>query len=259
MAKKIKTKKIKKVKIKPKTRKPRVVKALSAYEAMDRADEIQMMNDIEGRIPTSPEALVYSFFDKQSGREVTGLAWRGTKEVWRELNKRKVTALTITDRIIVKQGPDYIDIGVYAKDLKRKVGAWGMARGYPKMKLKSGELVEDRFASAKAMSKAQRNALNQLFPAEKIAKMIQRWLKNGKSETLTPQLAAPKENKAGILFASDEDKAKIMRIALELGGKGERIDQFIQKKTGLLVDWKSMTKVQASKILFELMNLRAKK
>jgi len=233
-----------------------IKRSLTPYEAMDQADESQIINDIEGRIPSDPEVLVYTFPDKQTGKEITGLSWRGTKEVWREFNKRKITELTITDKIVVKQGPDYIDVGVYAQDKKRKIGAWGMARAYAKMRLKTGELVEDRFASAKAMSKAQRNALNQLFPAEKVALMIKRWIEKGKAKNLVPN--SQEKNKTSRLFASEADKNRILEVAKEMHGQG-RIDQFIEKTTGLKVDWKNMTKTQATNILALLLEKRIKK
>jgi len=157
---------------------------LSPYEAMDLVDESQMVNEIEGKI--TDEALVYSFKDKATGKEITGLSWKGTKAVWWELNSKGFTQMTITDKVIVTSGEGYIDIAAYAYDELRKIGAWGMARGYTKMATRSGE-INDKFTSAKAMSKAQRNALNQLFPMEKVAKMLKLFIKQGKSQALTPQ------------------------------------------------------------------------
>lgn len=65
-------------------------------------------------------------------------------------------------------------------------------------------------------------------------------------------------NEAAGMYASETDKNRILATAKELKLKG-RIDEAIQKATGLTINWKNMTKVQASKILFELMQLRAKK
>lgn len=62
----------------------------------------------------------------------------------------------------------------------------------------------------------------------------------------------------GIVLASQADKNRILEIAKELKLKG-RIDVAVEKATELKVDWNHMTKVQASKILFELMQKRAKK
>ena len=147
---------------------------ITPYEAMDLVDESQIVNEIEGKI--GDEALVYSFPDKASGKEITGLSWRGTKAVWWEFNAKKYTQMTVTDKVVITQGTNYVDVAIYAYDELRKIGAWGMARGYTKQQTRSGE-IEDKFASAKAMSKAQRNALNQLFPMEKVAVMLKLFIK----------------------------------------------------------------------------------
>jgi len=160
---------------------------MTAYEAMDLVDESQIVNEIEGKI--TDEALVYSFPDKASGKEITGLSWKGTKAVWWEFNKKGYTQMTITDKVIITQGEGYVDVACYAYDELRKIGAWGMARGYTKQQTRNGQ-IEDRFASAKAMSKSQRNALNQLFPMEKVAIIIKSFLKQGKGIKLTPQIVS---------------------------------------------------------------------
>ena len=159
----------------------------TAYEAMDLVDESQIVNEIEGKI--TDEALVYSFPDKATGKEITGLSWKGTKAVWWEFNAKKYTQMTITDKVIITQGDNYVDVATYAYDELRKIGAWGMARGYTKQQTRSGE-IEDRFASAKAMSKSQRNALNQLFPMEMVAKMLKLFIKQGKVQALTPKVVS---------------------------------------------------------------------
>jgi hypothetical protein len=160
---------------------------MTPYEAMDLVDESQIVNEIEGKI--TDEALVYSFPDKASGKEITGLSWKGTKAVWWEFNAKKYTQMTITDKVIITQGDGYVDVACYAYDELRKIGAWGMARGYTKQQTRNGQ-IEDRFASAKAMSKSQRNALNQLFPMEKVAIIIKAFLKQGKGIKLTPQIVS---------------------------------------------------------------------
>ena len=177
----------KKEEIKPIVETKEEVTDVTPYEAMDLVDESQIVNEIEGKI--ADEALVYSFPDRTSGKEITGLSWKGTKAVWWEFNKKGYTQMTVTDKVVITQGDNYVDVAIYAYDELRKIGAWGMARGYTKQQTRSGE-VEDRFASAKAMSKAQRNALNQLFPMEMVAKMLKLFIKQGKVQTLTPQVVS---------------------------------------------------------------------
>jgi len=157
---------------------------ITPYEAMDLADEGQIIDELEGKLtPIDMETFVYSFKDKSTGREITGLSWKGTKATWWELNSKKLTDMTITDKMKITQGDGFVDIAVYAYDKKRKIGTWGMARGYTSMSTKSGAIV-DKFASAKAMSKAQRNALNHLFPSELVAKIIKQWVKKGNVKQL---------------------------------------------------------------------------
>lgn len=58
------------------------------------------------------------------------------------------------------------------------------------------------------------------------------------------------------MFAEETVKERIGTIARELNCKTIKD---IEKKTGLNINWKSMTKVQASKILYSLMKIKAKK
>jgi hypothetical protein len=165
------------------------VTELTAYEAMDSVDEVQMIDELEGKLsPQDMETFVYSFPDRATGKDITGLSWKGTKAVWWELNRNGITDMTVTEDLKVIPGDGFIDVAAYAYDKLRKIGSWGMARGYTMMKTRSGGEVEDRFASAKAMSKAQRNALNQLFPSDMVAKMITEWIKKGHVKQLTPQV-----------------------------------------------------------------------
>lgn len=180
-----KTKKVKKAKKEaPKEKVEQEEVEITPYEAMDLADEEQIIDELEGKMtPEDMKSFVYSFKDS-SGREVTGLSWQGVKATWWEFNSRDLTQMTITDKVKITQGDGYIDVAVYAFDEKRNIGSWGMARGYTDMKTSSGK-IRDRFASAKAMSKAQRNALRHLFPSELVAKMIKEWIDKGHVKKLS--------------------------------------------------------------------------
>jgi len=192
-----------KPKVKPvpvKTEKSNSGVELTPYEAMDLADEAQIIDELEGKLSAEDmETFVYSFSDKQTGREITGLSWKGTKATWWELNSRKLTEMTVTENIKITQGDGFVDVAVYAYDNKRKIGAWGMARGYTSMQTKTGG-IPDRFASAKAMSKAQRNALNQLFPSELVAKLIKEWIDKGHSKKLSSKSTA--KTRQGVVHSS---------------------------------------------------------
>ena len=66
----------------------------------------------------------------------------------------------------------------------------------------------------------------------------------------------PAKNAAGNLFAGETEKERIRKIGKEIGLKtvGD-----IEKKIGLKIDWKNMTKIQASKVLGELLMKKVSK
>lgn len=69
--------------VKPIAKEEEISQDISPYEAMDLVDEAQMVNEIEGKF-SSDEAMVYSFRDKATGKEITGLSWRRHKERYQE-------------------------------------------------------------------------------------------------------------------------------------------------------------------------------
>ena len=244
-----------KKKTQKKTTKRKVSKALTPYEVMDRYDEVQIVNDIDGRIPKAAEKMVYSFPDKQTGQEVVGLSWAGSKEAEREFNRRKLTQITITDKALISQGNGFVDILVYAYDSKRKIGKWGASRGYDKMRLRDGSIVDDKFPSAKAMSKAQRNAINNLLPAEKVAKMIQSWIKQKKVEYIeAPKAETPKTQQPQSDWLS--------KLKIELYKMGAKDEQgalaLLRKQTGLMIKDFKITPKNAQIAYMMLLNQTSK-
>ena len=249
--KKIKSKKKKIIKRKRKTS-----KALTPYIQMEMMDENQIINDIEGRIPNAAEKMVYSFIDKRTGKPVYGLSWYGTKVVFRDLNKKKITQISVTDKAIISQGQGYVDVMVYAYDSKTKIGAWGGSRGKDKMRLKTGEMIDDNFPSAKAVSKAQRNAVNQLFPAEKVAKMIAHWVKKGNVQQIEP----PKEEPPKTQQPQSDWLGKLKIELYKLGAKSDiQASAILQKKTGLVIkDFNKITPKNAQIALLALLENSSK-
>ncbi len=61
---------------------------------------------------------------------------------------------------------------------------------------------------------------------------------------------------AGAIFATDKDKLDLINRAVSLGAPKDGYQSFIERKTGLKVDWKCMTKNQHSRLLFELLNVK---
>ena len=246
----------KKKKPKKKTQTKKIVRRKSAdvYQAMDAFDESQIVDDINGRIPDAAAKMVYSFLDKQTGKEIVGLSWYGSKAAEREFNRRKLTQISITDKATISQGNGYVDVGVYAYDAKSKMGSWGFSRGFDRGRRKDGSTYEDRFPSAKAASKAQRNAVNNLLPAEKVAKMIQAWIKKGQVQ----QIEAPREE----VRKPEAQNNWISKLKIQLYKMGAKDEQgalaLLRKKTGLMIKNFKITPKNAQVAYMLLLNEDAK-
>lgn len=153
-----------------------------AYRAMDRADEAQILAEIEGR---ALDVMLYSF--KDGNKELTDLSYAGVRECVRTLNQRGLTRIEVAADIppavdeITEDGQAYIRVAVYARDVRNGGGQWGTAVEPKRMKLKAetarkyraasrpidaDDRVWDKFALTKAMNKAQRNAMKTLIPLE---------------------------------------------------------------------------------------------
>lgn len=142
------------------------------FRAMDALDEAQILEALEGR---PSEVMVYSF--ESGGKRQTGLSYTGVAEVVRTMNANGVTAIEVaadTPPIIEEvqeedehgQVVTYVQATVFARDTRNGGGLWGTAR-QPKFQVfkdKSKKPRLDPFARAKALSKAQRNAMLPMTP-----------------------------------------------------------------------------------------------
>jgi hypothetical protein len=109
--------------------------------------------------------LIYSF--DQGGSKVVGLTVYGVFEVAREMNQRGLSRIAISDREpTVIDTDEYVEVRVYAHDALSGGGAWGIKREAKWNGTKpTGHSVE------RALSKAQRNAVNRIIPAH-LAKAV---------------------------------------------------------------------------------------
>lgn len=144
--------------------------ARDQYRAMALADEQQVVDEMQGR---ALDVMVYSFQPKGSNAPVTGLSWKGIREVVRTLNARGYTRLKIAkepkpvfEDVLTEEGDPAWQVAVYAEDERNGGGSWGVAAQPKAMKLRNGSTKPDPFAKTKALSKAQRNALESLLPAQ---------------------------------------------------------------------------------------------
>jgi len=174
------------------------------YQALSAADERQIMAELEGR---AVKTMVYSF--RQDGKPATGLSWVGVQEAVRQMNTRRLGRIAITDReptfetvvIDVDTGNkdeddrpiteprEAVRVKVRALDEVFGTARWGTATQLRAFKLKDkrdkkGRPIwkPDQFADAKALSKAQRNAMEGMLPLELVEELKALYLGQGRVE-----------------------------------------------------------------------------
>lgn len=163
-----------------------VVDPRDVYRAMDRNDEVMILDELMGR---AIAAMVYSF--ESGGKLQTDLSVGGVNETVRLMNERGGTRLGISPQPplvekVEKDGETYYQVMVFALDSRTGAGRWGVATEPENMSLKSGGKKWDKFALTKALNKAQRNALRAHIPEEFRQKVIALALADGNVKKLKP-------------------------------------------------------------------------
>lgn len=138
------------------------------YRAMDRADELLILDELQGRVI---KTMVYSYESK--GELITDLSVYGVNETVRLMNERggcQIGVSPVPEPIVteVREGEeDYYQVMVFARDARfPETGRWGSATEPKVMTLKNGNKVWDKFALTKALNKAERNALKKQIPED---------------------------------------------------------------------------------------------
>jgi hypothetical protein len=184
---------------------PQVHRA-EAFEAMSLADERQVTAELEGNALSS---MVYGF--KAGGQQVYGLSWIGAREVVRAFNARTSSQIRISDAtppqfedvmVMTEVGWDEennrpkkeerpaIRCTVYGMDAVHGSGQWGTAtvprdqvnKKKPKDENGYFQTTPDGFAANKALSKAQRNALEPMIPRQFVEELISHYKGRGQVE-----------------------------------------------------------------------------
>jgi len=176
---------------------------LEQIKEIDSRDETQVLSEIAGEMVTE---MIYetTVKDRKTGKMVkkTKLSWVGTKEAARSRGN-----------IVVDEYPQVTDAGnglrviVKVTDLSRNFSIFGGCHQPYQIKVydfengtnkKIGEhLEDDPYTFQKGLSKAQRNALQTILPADYIAKCIGRFLNPrrqlpaGKAKETLPQAKPP--------------------------------------------------------------------
>jgi len=151
-----------------------------AYELLDQRDEDQILAEIKGNIITE---MFYSF--RVGGKEVTGISWVGTKEVARQYGNIKMDFIDLKD-----MGESFMAI-VRATDTRTDTGLLGSSTQSKQMEIhdfdRDGKwlkdtngkyvthLEPDKFASTKAISKAQRNGIRAIIPEKFLIEMYKQF------------------------------------------------------------------------------------
>jgi len=173
---------------------------LQQIREIDQRDESQIMAELAGE---TLQEYFYEVirFDRRQKKQIrkVKLSWAGTCEVARNRGNIVLDTPNITEtethwRVVVK-----------ATDLVRNFTVFGGCHQPKKMKVTeideaTGEvigekIIDDEYALEKAISKAQRNALNRCIPADYMAKAIDRLLRAA-GKPPVHQIEAPKPKRA---------------------------------------------------------------
>jgi len=164
---------------------------LQQIREVDERDEGQVLAELAG---ATIEDFIYEIRDKKSGKRTVKLSWIGTREMGRAQGN-----IALSDPII-EDSDGYVRVVVRATDLKRNFSVFGGCHQLKQQKVKVydgdgralGEQVQDDpHYFAKALSKAQRNVIQSIIPAEFAARMIDQFLIKSGRQPLK-QLPAPK-------------------------------------------------------------------
>lgn len=176
------------------------------YRMFDQRDEAQITDALKGRFL---DEYTYSFCRRHKwvdGKRppectctdvVVGLSWLGVQEAAREYRGIHVPL----EKMRKVETEDSIEVTLEAIDVKTDSSRIGIASQSKKMKLHSGQVMDDPFCAAKAMAKAQRNAIRPLLPVS----LIKAWLEAHRNHGSVPVL--PTEHVAPLKAASKETKA----------------------------------------------------
>jgi len=187
--------------------------ARDAFRAMALADEQQIVDELQGR---ALDVMVYSF--PMDGKPTTGLSWKGVREVARTLNARGFTQIRVArdvrpifEDVLDEEGNPAWEVHVYAEDARNGGGTWGVAQQPKQITLREGRGKKpDAFAKTKALSKAQRNAIESLIPAELIEALKAQYLGQGKVRRLPGTLDSGGDNRPPAL-TDDHAKDQVAR------------------------------------------------
>lgn len=152
------------------------------FKMFDEADEEQIEAELKGAVA---EEMVYSF--TVGGQKITGLTKSGTWAVMRAFNKtaiagkKPIIVLSPIKDGLLTESPEMYGFVANASliDVTKNIVLENGGGGSEASKL-DNRGKKDSFALAKAIAKAQRNAIRVLLPDDVVNKHIEKWSKQGK-------------------------------------------------------------------------------
>lgn len=170
---------------------------LNQIKEIDERDEGQILAELAGE---TIDEYIYEVPAKRDRKRIVKLSWAGTREMARAKGN-----IALSDPII-EDNDGYVRIVVRATDLKRNVSIFGGCHQPKQQKVKvfdsngvevGYQTQDDPHYFPKALSKAQRNVLQAIIPADFIARMIDRFLSMSGKQPLK-QLPKARETKPRI-------------------------------------------------------------
>lgn len=160
------------------------------FRLFDQRDEHQITDALKGQFL---DEFVYSFCRHHKWVEgkrppeckctdiITGLSWLGVQEAAREYRGIRVPL----DKMRKVETEESIEVSVEAIDTKTDSSRIGVACQSKKMRLSGGQVMDDPFCVAKAVAKAQRNAIRPLLPVSLIKAWVSAHGNHGTQPVLT--------------------------------------------------------------------------
>lgn len=177
--------------------------------AMDRADEVMILDELQGR---ALSVWVYSF--ESGGKLQTDLTVHGVNETIRVMNERGGTKVGVSEQKphieqLTEGDKRFYRAMVYAIDRRSNVGHWGIAIEPAVFESGKRKGQWDKFAQTKALNKAERNAQKKHIPEEFRQTLIAQALGAGRVQQLKPAEGAPREIEEKPVL--DDDRAEALK------------------------------------------------
>jgi hypothetical protein len=160
------------------------------FRLFDQRDERQITDALKGQFL---DEFVYSFCRRHKSVDgkrppecqctdvIVGLSWLGVQEAAREYRGIHVPL----EKMRKVETDDSVEVTLEAIDTKTDSSRIGVACQSKKMRLSGGQVMDDAFCVAKAVAKAQRNAIRPLLPVTLIKAWIEAHRNHGTQPALT--------------------------------------------------------------------------